>query len=140
MNFALNIACNVEQRLPRIERHEGWTDEDESRASEEILQQVIKEDGLAWAGGDIRIGEIILIVDSDTRIPRDCLFDAATEFREFPDVAILQHKSGFIRITHNYWERWVINFNEFIYAFIDYAATSDSIRPFLGYHRLITCR
>lgn len=26
-----------------------------------------------FAGGDVRIGDIILLVDSDTRVPEDCL-------------------------------------------------------------------
>jgi len=26
-----------------------------------------------FAGGDIRIGDIVLLVDSDTRVPEDCL-------------------------------------------------------------------
>ena len=26
-----------------------------------------------FAGGDVRIGDIVLLVDSDTRVPEDCL-------------------------------------------------------------------
>jgi hypothetical protein len=39
------------------------------------------------------MGEIILIVDSDTQVPEDCFRDAAREFAESPEVAILQHES-----------------------------------------------
>ena len=72
----------VEERLSQIERPEKWTDVDEERVYEEILDQVINEDPRVWAAGDIRIGDIILLVDSDTRVPEDCLLDAATEFHD----------------------------------------------------------
>src|SRR5208282_410635 len=60
--------------------------------------------------------------------------DAATRFHESPDLAILQHKSSFIRITHNYLERVFIYFNELIYAFIGYTVVSGDIGTFLGYY------
>ena len=49
-----------------------------------------------WAanGRSMRIGEIILLVDSDTVVPEDCLRDAAREMAESPEVAIIQHESG----------------------------------------------
>lgn len=49
-----------------------------------------------WAanGKACRLGEIVLIVDSDTVVPEDCLRDAAREMRECPTVAIIQHESG----------------------------------------------
>lgn len=134
MNFALNLACKVQERLTQIERQEGWTDVDASTASKETLKQVVNEDKLAWADGDIRIGDIILLIDADTRVPRDCLLDAAIEFHKFPNVAILQHKSSFIRIVDNYLERGIVYFNELIYASITYAAAAGKIRPFLGYY------
>jgi membrane glycosyltransferase len=133
MNFALNLACKVQERLAQIER-QGWTDVETSTAYKETLRQVVNEDKLAWAGGDIRIGDIILLIDADTRVPRDCLLDAAIEFDKFPDVAILQHKSSFIRIEDNYLERGIVYFNELIYASITFAAAAGKIRPFLGYY------
>jgi Glycosyl transferase family group 2 len=133
MNFAMNLTYNVERRLSQIDRREGWTHGDESEAYKEILEQVVKEDGRAWAAGDIRMGDIILIIDSDTRIPKDCLLDAATEFHESPEVAILQHKSSFIQVGHNYWETWIIQLTQLIYASITYSVASGNTGPFLGY-------
>jgi hypothetical protein len=43
------------------------------------------------AAGNIRIGDHILMVDSNNRVPIDCLLDAATEMYESPEVGILQH-------------------------------------------------
>ena len=133
MNFAMNLAYNVEERLSQVERTEAWTDADEDAAYEEVLEQVVKEDGYAWAAGDIRMGEIILIVDSDTRVPEDCLLDAATEFYECPDIAILQHKSGVMQVVHNYWENGITFFTRLIYASITYAVAAGDTGPFVGY-------
>ncbi|KAG6899344.1 hypothetical protein C0993_011083 [Termitomyces sp. T159_Od127] len=49
-----------------------------------------------WAahGRNVRMGEILLLVDSDTVVPEDCLRDAAREMGVCPDVAIIQHESG----------------------------------------------
>jgi membrane glycosyltransferase len=43
--------------------------------------------------GDIRFGDFILIIDSDTQVPRDCLLDAASEMEQNPRTAILQYAS-----------------------------------------------
>ncbi len=43
------------------------------------------------AGGDVRIGDFILLVDSDTRIPRDCILPTVSELLESPEVAFTQH-------------------------------------------------
>jgi len=50
----------------------------------------------AWAaaGKAMRMGEIILLVDSDTEVPADCFRDAARELAECPEVAVIQHESG----------------------------------------------
>ena len=51
---------------------------------------------MPWAvnGRALCIGEIVLIVDSDTVVLEDCLCNAARELAESPDVAIIQHESG----------------------------------------------
>ena len=56
-----------------------WTAEDEREIYEEALAKALEEsDGIAWAAGNIRVGELILIIDSDTRVPEDCFLDAAS--------------------------------------------------------------
>lgn len=64
---------------------------------DEIHEAAGKREGFKpWAanGRAMRIGEIILLVDSDTVVPEDCLRDAAREMAESPEVAIIQHESG----------------------------------------------
>ena len=132
MNFALNLSYRVEERLTMLERGQSWSDFDEEQAYQDILKEVVKSDGRAWADGDIRIGEIVLIIDSDTRVPEDCLLDSATEFHESPDLAILQHKSGVMQVVHNYWENGITYFTNLIYCSIAYAVSAGDTGPFVG--------
>ena len=75
MNYGLNISNRTEDRLQGIieakMRTEGTTsvsEEEEDVSYRSALDQVLKDDGRAWADGNIRVGEFILIVDSDTRV------------------------------------------------------------------------
>ena len=75
-------------------------DEDlEEKALGLAIHEMWEESGRKWRpwaanGRATRIGEIVLIVDSDTVVPEDCLRDAAREMRACPTVAIIQHESG----------------------------------------------
>jgi hypothetical protein len=75
MNYGLNVSNRTEDRLQEIieakMRTEGTTsvsEEEEDVSYRSALDQVLKDDGRAWADGNIRVGEFILIVDSDTRV------------------------------------------------------------------------
>ena len=64
-------------------------------AQEEIFEETGRQFKPWCANGkSLRMGEIILIIDSDTVVPEDCFRDAAREMGESPDVAIIQHESG----------------------------------------------
>jgi len=90
MNFGNSLSLRVEEIMddlrpePDADDHEAvlnwqWTDEDEKEIYEEALGMAIEEsEGRAWAAGNIRVGELILIIDSDTRVPEDCFLDAAS--------------------------------------------------------------
>lgn len=105
MNYALMVSNRVEDRLAAIRRHPGWNNHDEDRAYEMCLAHVIEEeDGRAWAEGNIRVGDYILLIDSDTRVPADCLLDAASEMEQSPNVGILQFSSGVMQVTDTFFE------------------------------------
>jgi cellulose synthase/poly-beta-1,6-N-acetylglucosamine synthase-like glycosyltransferase len=96
--FSLSTTDGAE---PSVEGSENDEIPPEDRALlmaiEEVHESTGKRDGLKpWAanGRAIRIGEIVLLVDSDTIVPEDCLRDAAREMAECPEVAIIQHESG----------------------------------------------
>jgi hypothetical protein len=105
MNFALMISNKVEDKLLLVERGENWKEEDERAAYDRCLAQVLEEDGRAWAAGNIRIGDYILLIDSDTRVPIDCLLDAASEMELSPQVGILQYSSGVMNVTDKFFEK-----------------------------------
>jgi hypothetical protein len=91
MNFGLMLSCNVEDKLCRY--HDpapaNWTQMDEANAYETCLKEVLEEHGRAWADGNIRVGDYIVLIDSDTRVPADCLLDAASEMEQSVSFTIL---------------------------------------------------
>jgi len=61
MNYGLNISCIVEGKLALIQRPSDWTQADEAQAYDRCLKQALEENGRAWADGNIRIGDYILL-------------------------------------------------------------------------------
>jgi cellulose synthase/poly-beta-1,6-N-acetylglucosamine synthase-like glycosyltransferase len=105
MNYALMVSNRVEEKLACINRGSRWTQDMENEAYAQCLADVMEEDeGRTWAEGNIRIGDYILIIDSDTRVPKDCLLDGVSEMEQSPDVAIIQFSSGVMNVTNSYFE------------------------------------
>ena len=61
MNFALMVSCKVEEKLAELERGEDWDQNCEAVAYEKALKEVVEADGRAWADGNIRMGDYILL-------------------------------------------------------------------------------
>jgi hypothetical protein len=81
MNFALNVSAKTERLLQKYveeattqEKGEpGWiSSEEEEELYKRALREVLAADHRAKADGNIRLGEIILLVDSDTRVVSHC--------------------------------------------------------------------
>jgi len=68
MNYALMISCKVEEKLAEIERGETWTQVQEAQSYERYLKEVLEENGRAWADGNVRVGDYILLSKS-TSVP-----------------------------------------------------------------------
>ena len=98
----LALSLKLENFLARLiaDGAEDSTEEClEDRAMYMAQAEIFEESGRQfkpWCanGKSLRMGEIILIIDSDTVVPEDCFRDAAREMGESPDVAIIQHESG----------------------------------------------
>lgn len=87
MNYALGVSARVEDKLCNVERPESWDQQAEAVAYSRALAEVVEEDeGRTWADGNIRLGDYILIIDSDTRVPKDCFLDAVSEMEQSPQV------------------------------------------------------
>lgn len=138
MNYALMISNKVEERAMRIKRGRHWTDADETKAINKCLEQVLMETGgVAWAEGNIRIGAHILLVDSDTRVPADCLLDAVSEMEQSPEVAILQFSSAVMQVVHHFFENGITFFTDLIYSAIRYTVANGDVAPFVGHNAIL---
>ena len=86
-----------------------------------------------WAGNGkaIRMGEIVLIVDSDTIVPEDCFRDAARELAVSPTVAIIQHESDVMQVAHHYFENGIAYFTRRINKCISMSECYSSLASYL---------
>ena len=111
MNYGLRLSLMLEKHLTELQAN-GASDEVEcleDQAMKLAIEEMYDESGQRfkpWAanGKSLRMGDIILIIDSDTIVPEDCFRDAARELAESPEVAIIQHESGgwsFFPCWHN---------------------------------------
>jgi cellulose synthase/poly-beta-1,6-N-acetylglucosamine synthase-like glycosyltransferase len=138
MNFAMDISCKLEDKLLELERGDHWTSTDEAEATAWALDEVIKEGGeIAWADGNVRLGDYILIIDSDTRVPVDCLLDAVSELEISPEVAILQFSSGVMNVTTSYFEKGITFFTNLVYSAIRYGVSNGDVAPFVGHNAIL---
>lgn len=156
MNYGLMISCKVEEKLLSTQRSSDWTQSHEALAYERCLNEVLQELEVAWADGNIRIGDYILLsklynksglsifllfnnktVDSDTRVPADCLLDAASEMEQSPEVGIMQFTSGVMQVVHTYFENGITFFTNLIYTAIRYTVSNGDVAPFVGHNAIL---
>ena len=114
----------------------GPNDDEDEAIYAEALQRVLDEsDGRAWAAGNIRMGDYILLIDSDTRVPEDCLMQAAAEMERSPDVGALQHCSGITYVQHHYFERLLGYFvGVFTNFTISWVCSNGAMAPLMGHN------
>ncbi|KAM6513607.1 hypothetical protein FALCPG4_015992 [Fusarium falciforme] len=147
MNYCLAFSNRVEDELHRLSElecrdrncsYDDLTAEDDDRLYETALQNMLDADeGKTWAEGNIRMGEIILIIDCDTRVPVDCLLYGALEMHESPEVAILQHGSGVMQVAHNVFENGITYFTNIVYTAIKYGVGTGDVAPFVGHNAFL---
>ncbi|OQO07976.1 hypothetical protein B0A48_06769 [Cryoendolithus antarcticus] len=129
----IDEACNkrgCSQEELSIEEEEELYDQ----AREAMLE---KDGGRTWAAGNVRMGEVILIIDSDTRVPEDCLLYGALEMHESPEIALLQHASGILQVVNNVFENGITYFTNLIYTSIQFAVGSGDCAPFVGHNTFV---
>jgi hypothetical protein len=137
MNYGLMLSCKVEGKLENVHRNSTWTQDDEAAAYDQCLQQVLHETPRASAEGNIRIGDYILLIDSDTRVPADCLLDAVSEMEFSPNVGIMQFASGVMQIVHTFFENGITFFTNLIYTAIEYTVAIGDVAPFVGHNAIL---
>lgn len=147
MNYCLDFSGRVEDEWLRLIAEEcrkrGCAKEELTIEDEEELYdraretQIKKDNGRTWAAGNVRMGEILLIIDSDTRVPEECLLYGALEMHESPEVALLQHASGILQVVNNVFENGITYFTNLIYTSIQFAVGSGDVAPFVGHNTFI---
>ncbi|ETW75437.1 hypothetical protein HETIRDRAFT_331125 [Heterobasidion irregulare TC 32-1] len=147
MNYGLALSRKAEQHLLAIQAQEQEQALRASVAMEEralmaAVEEVYEESGRRWRpwaknGRACRLGEIILLVDSDTVVPEDCLRDAAREMAECPTVAIIQHESDVIQVAHHYFENGIAYFTKRINKCISMTCANGEVAPFVGHNAFL---
>ena len=138
MNYALAVSARVEDKLAAIQRPPNWTQQEELECYRRCLATVITEDeGRTWAEGNIRVGDYILLIDSDTRVPADCFLDAVSEMEQSPEVAIIQFSSGVMNVTNSFFEHGITFFTNLIYTAISFAVANGDVAPFVGHNAIL---
>ncbi|KAJ7678776.1 glycosyl transferase family group 2-domain-containing protein [Mycena rosella] len=150
MNYGLALSLKMEAQLAALEARErsgeiSFEDEGvciEDRALELAVEQVYEETGRRWKpwasnGRSCRIGDVILIVDSDTIVPEDCFRDAARELAQCPEVAIIQHESDVMQIAHHYFENGIAHFTRRVNKCISMGCANGEVAPFVGHNAFL---
>ncbi|KAL7277979.1 hypothetical protein ACG7TL_007932 [Trametes sanguinea] len=145
MNYGLALSLKLEKHLLALEAAGAQdTPEEclEDRALKMAIEETFEESGRRWRpwacnGKSLRVGEIILIVDSDTIVPEDCLRDAARELAESPEVAIIQHESDVMQVANHYFENGIAHFTRRINKCISMGCANGEIAPFVGHNAFL---
>lgn len=147
MNYCLDFSLRVEDEylgdIKKLCQERGCTEEsldpeEEYQIYEQARDRIIESDnGRTWAAGDVRLGSIILIIDSDTRVPEDALLFGALEMHESPELALLQHASGIMQVVNNFFEDGITYFTDLIYNSIQFAVGNGDVAPFVGHNTFI---
>ncbi len=138
MNYAMAISARVEDKLLEFARPSSWTQANEQSLYNECLDTIKEEDqGRTWAGGNIRMGDYILLIDSDTRVPEDCFLDAVSEMEQSPQVAIIQYSSGVMNVSDTFFEMGITFFTNLIYTAIRFAVANGDVAPFVGHNAVL---
>ncbi|KAI1339989.1 glycosyl transferase family group 2-domain-containing protein [Xylariaceae sp. FL0016] len=147
MNYCLSFSLRVEDELLQLLKQksdaENRPQEDFTIEEEEVLYQQALETALAqdggktMAAGNVRMGEIILIIDCDTRVPVDCLSLGALEMEESPEVAIIQHASGVMQVINTVFENAITYFTDLVYLLIRFSVGSGDCAPFVGHNAFL---
>ncbi|KAF8065367.1 glycosyl transferase family group 2-domain-containing protein [Lyophyllum atratum] len=145
MNYGLAISLKLEKFLAQLIAEGAEEDPGdclEDRAMRMAAEEIFEETGRRWKpwcanGKSMRVGEIILIIDSDTIVPEDCFRDAAREMGESADVAIIQHESDVMQVAYHYFENGITHFTRRINRCISLGCANGEVAPFVGHNAFL---
>jgi len=138
MNYALWVSNRVEEKLALVQRDHTWNQNHEADAYVKALKEVNAEDeGRTWVDGNVRMGDYVLLIDSDTRVPTDCFLNAVSEMEQSPEVGIIQYTSGVMNVTDSYFEKGITFFTNLVYTQINFAVANGDVAPFVGHNAVL---
>ncbi|TFK22850.1 hypothetical protein FA15DRAFT_671099 [Coprinopsis marcescibilis] len=147
MNYGLQLSLCMEKHIAELEAASEKANEDpfqslEEKALEMAVEETYEKTGKKfkpWAcnARSLRIGDIILLIDSDTIVPEDCFRDAARELHECPDVAIIQHESDVMQVANHYFENGIAYFTRRINKCISMGCANGEVAPFVGHNAFL---
>ncbi|KAF9484563.1 hypothetical protein BDN70DRAFT_797466 [Pholiota conissans] len=143
MNYGLLLTLRMEKHILALEAAEYDGELSlEDKALELAIEETYEETGKRWKpwaknARSLRVGDIILIVDSDTIVPEDCFRDAARELAECPEVAIIQHESDVMQVAHHFFENGIAHFTRRINKCISLACANGEVAPFVGHNAFL---
>ncbi|THG96109.1 hypothetical protein EW026_g5663 [Hermanssonia centrifuga] len=149
MNYGLALSLKLEKHMANLiaeaaSHGDEIDDEDniEEKALQLAIEETFEESGgkfRPWANNarSLRLGELILIIDSDTIVPEDCFRDAARELAECPEVAIIQHESDVMQVSHDYFENGIAHFTRRINKCISLGCANGEVAPFVGHNAFL---
>lgn len=133
LNHGANLANEIEAEYQSIKTADGILEEYET-ARETVLA---RRNHVDWCGGDLSMGSIVLIIDSDTRVPVDCLLEAVIEFRDSPDLGIIQHTAQPLIVSGDFFELGMGHFLRMVFFGIRYNVAGGDLCPFLGHNAFL---
>ncbi|KAG6856108.1 hypothetical protein H0H87_007360 [Tephrocybe sp. NHM501043] len=147
MNYGLQLSLLMEKHIIALETSGSYdanlgSDSLEDKALELAIEEMYQATGQKWKpwaknARSIRMGEVVLIVDSDTIVPEDCFRDAARELAECPEVAIIQHESDVMQVAHHYFENGIAHFTRRINKCISMGCANGEVAPFVGHNAFL---
>ncbi|GAA5906947.1 hypothetical protein JCM6882_000009 [Rhodosporidiobolus microsporus] len=137
--LSLRIEELMDERRPTGPQEvAAWTQVDEDRLYESTLQAALDEkNGEVWASGNVRHGEYILLIDSDTRVPPDCFLDAVCEMEAEPFLGLLQHQSGAFLAGAGYFETFMSFLTVIVNHMISFNVANGGSAPVMGHNCFI---
>ncbi|UZJ55644.1 hypothetical protein CBS101457_004964 [Exobasidium rhododendri] len=138
LNFTYDVLLKTEEMVE--EKRDTFTGlfaegKSQNQVYSESMQEVLATIHPDACGSGLdRFGELILLIDCDTRIPEDCFLDAATEMTRSKDVGILQHCSGVMYVSSSFFEKCIGFFTRLVNFSISYAIANGDVAPFMGHN------
>ncbi|KJA14928.1 hypothetical protein HYPSUDRAFT_48741 [Hypholoma sublateritium FD-334 SS-4] len=143
MNYGLALTMCMEKNIEML-KGSGYNGAAplEEYALELAIEETYQNTGKRWKpwaknARSLRVGDIVLIVDADTIVPEDCFRDAAREFAECPEVAIIQHESDVMKVAHHFFENGLAYFTRRMNKCISLACANGEMAPFIGHNAFL---